>query len=262
MKDKYFRFYTFRDMNIYEMGLMSLILSYHKSNKVICFSNEYAALRLGLSKNTISRTISSLRQKGFIETDITPIKRFIRVILEPETITLGQDTCDLSDQTPPLTGDTSNLIGEGVSPNRVGGLTSQVIPSHLIGEHIIKRDIKEDNKEDVVVAKQETPTTDFDLLVKSYGEKNRINESFNLWINLSDVEKKEALDRVDACKIYTQQNQVQYDLWYYLNKKVFQWGSLFAIQKEINKQKKVKPVLTNQEKLRRFEQEFNLTQQK
>ena len=71
MKDKYFRFYTFRDMNIYEMGLMSLILSYHKSNKVICFSNEYAELRLGLSKNTISRTISSLRQKGFIETDMT-----------------------------------------------------------------------------------------------------------------------------------------------------------------------------------------------
>jgi enoyl-[acyl-carrier-protein] reductase (NADH) len=58
-------------MNIYEMGLMSLILSYHKSNKVICFSNEYAELRLGLSKNTISRTISSLRQKGFIETDMT-----------------------------------------------------------------------------------------------------------------------------------------------------------------------------------------------
>lgn len=242
MKAEYFKFYTFNQMSIYEMALMSMILSYHKSGKVICFSNEYAALRLGLSKKTITRTMNSLKDKGFIEAQNTPLKRFIKVLKEPEPYSFNDDICDLetsglTDHTYGLTDHTYGLI------DHTYGLTDQGVGTN--SPTYIKDNIKEDIKD---VAGVETTTSPLDFLIEEFNEVSRVSECFQVWENMTDENKQTAIEMVEATKQYQRKKNIRYDLYYYLTKPVWGWATIRNINTDLNKQKNVKKDLSPQEK--------------
>jgi hypothetical protein len=252
MKAEYFKFYTFKDMSIYEMSLMSMILSYHKSGKVICFSNEYAALRLGLSKKTITRTMNTLKDKGFIEPQYTPLKRFVKVLKEPEPYSFNDDVCDL--ETSGLTDHTYGLIDHTYGlTDPTYGLRDQGVWTN--SPTYIKDNIK-DNIKDVVAAVEETTTPSLlDFLIKEFNEVYRKQECILVWNTLTQQEQTQAVEMVGAIKEYQREKGKDYDLYYYLSKRVFTWKTLTNIQRRLTKQKNVKKDLSPEEKARIFEQQ-------
>jgi len=252
MKAKYFKFYTFKEMSIYEMSLMSMILSYHKSGKVICFSNEYASLRLGLSKKTITRTLNSLKDKGFIGSDITPFKRFIRVLKDPEPYIFNDDICDL--ETSGLTDHTYGLIDHTYGlTDPTYGLTDQGVWTD--SPTYIKEYIKDYNKDVVAAAQETTPPSLLDFLIKEFNEVYRKQECIVLWNTLTQEEQTKAVGMVEAVKQYQREKGKEYDLYYYLSQRVFDWKTLTNIHNRLNKQKNIKKELSQEEKLRIFEKQ-------
>jgi hypothetical protein len=83
---------------------MSLIVGLNKSKKTICFSNGYAALKCGVSKSTITRTISKFVEEGFISCYFKADGRIIHLIKTPVSVEDSID-CGLEPMTTPPTHD-------------------------------------------------------------------------------------------------------------------------------------------------------------
>ena len=103
-------YYQFKN---YENILMSLIVGLKTSNKTICFSNKYAALKCGVSIPTITRTISKFVEGGYITCYFTHAGRIIHLLKEPILEEEFED-CEMNitpnhtDDTPNHTDDTPN----------------------------------------------------------------------------------------------------------------------------------------------------------
>jgi hypothetical protein len=249
----YIPVYNFVGLNLYELLVMSLIYNYHRQGMVVCPSNEYIANKFRTHKNTITRTITSLKTQGFIEITITPTKRFIKVLRVPEILELSDEVCELEDDTNThLKGYTSHPTGEGVSPDRLEGITPQVRGSHLTGEHIVKKIIKNNKEESSSVVADSYPP-DFLSFVEDYGDEDTyLKLGFELWNELSDSEKSKARSMVQAYFTYSlETNKSKKPLHFYLKDSVWTWGSVIRVFKR----PKPKPVLTNEDKLRMFDEQ-------
>ena len=83
---------------------MSLIVGLDKSKMKICFSNGYAALKCGVSKSTITRTISKFVEEGFISCYFKADGRIIHLVKTPVSVEDSID-CGLEPMTTPTTHD-------------------------------------------------------------------------------------------------------------------------------------------------------------
>jgi DNA-binding MarR family transcriptional regulator len=239
---------------------MSFVVSLSENGKVVCASNEYLANRFRVSNRTITRTISSLKQKGYIEIHITPSKRFIKLLNIPEQIEINDEVCDLETQyATHLTGETHRQIDEtyrqideGVSSESQGGIDKMTSGYRQIDDHIVKKTIKNNNKEESSSVVADSYPPDFLSFVEDYGDPDPyFVKAYESWKGLTDLERTNALESIQA---YTQSDLDgvgnRKAIHFYLHdKKWNQW----RVKKHYKP--KPKPVLTNQDIIRIFEKQ-------
>ena len=95
---------------------MSLIVGLDKSKMKICFSNGYAALKCGVSKSTITRTISKFVEEGFISCYFKADGRIIHLVKTPVSVEDSID-CGLEPMTTPPIHDDYTHTHDDYSPS-------------------------------------------------------------------------------------------------------------------------------------------------
>lgn len=271
-KRRYTPIYDFVGLDLVELCIMSFVVSLSENGKVVCASNEYLSNRFRVSNRTITRTISSLKEKGFIEIHITPSKRFIRVLNIPEQIEINDDVCDLETQyATHLTGETHRQIDdtyrqnddtyrqndEGVSSDSQGGIDKLTRGYRQIDDHIVKKIIKKNNKEESSSVVADSYPPDFLSFVEEYGDPDPyFVKAYESWKGLTDSERTNALERIQA---YTQSDLDgignRKAIHFYLHDK--KWNE-WRVRK--HHKPKPKPVLTNEEKIFILSSNFNESQ--
>lgn len=96
MSEIFIIYRPYKDLSWVESMLMSWIISLNDAKQAVCFSNEYASKMLKVSVPTITRSISKLKEKGYINT-FQPLgdKRFIHLLNYPEIEVISFQSCDL-----------------------------------------------------------------------------------------------------------------------------------------------------------------------
>ena len=177
-------YYKFKN---YENILMSLIVGLKSSNKTICFSNKYAALKCGVSIPTITRTISKFVEEGYISCYFTHTGRIIHLLKEPILEEEFED-CDIN-ITPDNTDDTPNHTDytpnhTDYTPNHTDDTPSSqgldplitVITNNIDYNIVDNIDYKIDNNIDYNIPKKLTSTQ---YKTKEEYKKQFISEGFS-----------------------------------------------------------------------------------
>jgi len=190
----------YKDLSWVESMLMSWIVSLNDAKQAVCFSNEYAGRLLKQSPRNISRSISNLKQLGFINT-FQPLgdKRFIHLLNKPEVEDISFQSCDLEgidNMTTPHRQDVYTHSQNDYTP------TTNVLPP--IDTMSINN--KEDNKDNNdTLASYETDTR-FNKIVGLFPKSKQkgIEEAFNYtWLFLNDDDKKQ-IEKI--LPVYIQRN--------------------------------------------------------
>ena len=182
----------------YEDILMSLIVGLHNSKQVICFSNEYAALKCKVSQKTISLTISKFIELGYIECRYIKQGRVITLLNTPKSIDLKEE-CELETPLPQVkeTITTGNeplpqVKGDITTGNE--GITTGNFTHYLVTTNNI------DNNIDNTYATAQASVSNFegdnrfmDLVRKFPQNKHKgVQEAYDyIWQFLSETEKQQ-----------------------------------------------------------------------
>ena len=201
MKDTFISYRPYTDLTLVESMLMSWIISLNDAKQSICFSNEYASKMLKVSIPTITRSVSSLKKKGFINT-FQPLgdKRFIHLVKYPEIEVIGFQSCDIEgivNMTKPDSQDDYTPIHNEETPS-----SKRLNP--LITEITNNKEYKKDNN--IAQASYESDLR-FMKIIQLFpkGKQMGIEDAYNYtWLFLKESDK---IDIEKILPVYIQRNQ-------------------------------------------------------
>jgi len=256
MKSNFIVFQTYKGFKADENVLMSLIVGLHKSKQSICFSNEYASYKIGVSERQISRIISNFTEKGYIKIFFDGKRRFIYLQKEPEIFTGIEDlVCSLEEEPH------DNLSiphRQDVYTPTTDGLYPIDNSSIAIDRSSINNIV--DNIDDSIAAVWQPSAypSDFLSLVERYNEEGvNMEKAFQVWNRLDAVQRKLAFDNAEKYCLYleSEKNKKGYykkELAYYLQDGIYSWAVIknFRAQpKKLSKEEQNKLAL---EQLNKF----------
>lgn len=219
-------FKTYKDFGVLENTLMSLIVGFNSSNRVICFSNQYAALKCGVSLSSIKRVLSNFIKDGYIICENNKSGRIIHLLKEPILFEPIEDCLILNDlpmgqnEPPEVQNDPDTRFN--LSHPRVNLNHPRVNLSHNSIDYNI-----ENNIELVGRGKPYPPT--FEKLVENYKQESINKEQvYEKWLTLTSTEQQMALDYLPNYFLYLENNtdKIKRELFYYLHDKPFNWNSV------------------------------------
>lgn len=245
MKDRFIKFRVYQGLTQSECLLISLIISLNETGNSICFSNEYATFVLGTSLSSVKRDLKKLKTLGYISTTSSNQTRKIKVIQTPKFLDYPIEECEITEAHIEPASDPSWSI--------VSQQAAHIEPA--AGSYWATYKI-EDKKEDNIVEGRAVaaPTypSDFLSFLELYGDTDPyISKAHETWNGLNDLEKKHAVDSIEPYGLYeSRKNSTKKAVHYYLIDKPWTWSS---VKRFITK--KPKPILSNEEKMRIFENE-------
>jgi vacuolar-type H+-ATPase subunit I/STV1 len=225
---------------------MSLIISLNEAGNVICFSNEYASFSLGTSISSVKRDLKRLKDLGYITTTSSNQTRKIKVLTRPKVLDFSVEECEITEAQNELV-EAQNEPAQNTQRLNMSQQVAQYEPAAGSNRATYKIEYKKEDKIDVAGVKTTTQSP-LDFLIKEFNEVSRVSECFQVWENMTEENKQSALEMVEATKQYQREKNMTYDLYYYLTKPVWGWGTIRTINKKLNQQKNVKKDLSPQEK--------------
>jgi len=198
MTEPFIIYRPYKDLSWVESMLMSWIISLNDAKQAVCFSNEYASRLLKQSPRNISRSISNLKQLGFINT-FQPLgdKRFIHLLNKPEVEDISFQSCDLEgvvNMTTPHRQDVYTHRQDDYTP------TTNVLPP-IDTMSINNKEHKKDNN---TLASYDLR---FNKIVELFPKSKQkgIDEAFNyVWIFLKEDDRKQ-IEKI--LPVYIQRNK-------------------------------------------------------
>jgi hypothetical protein len=249
----YIKLYNFVEFTLTENALMSLIVSLHENKQRICFANDYAAKKCCCSDRTIRTILSKFVKEGYVELTYSSNGRIIKLLKTPLYIDLPP-SCEISDGVE-NTSTPMEMISTPMemisTPMETTSTQTETISTNIRVD--IKEDIKESRVEGVYGGNHFHPS-DFLSFVEEYKDEDaHLGWGFQRWEKMTDKEKLDAKNSLPFYEIYLKENQAEKkSLHYFLEDKVWEWKTI----KQISRRPKPKPVLTNQDKIRIFEEEM------
>jgi len=253
MKSNFIVFQTYKGFKVDRNALMSLIVGLHKSKQSICFSNDYAADRLGVCDRQIRNMIKEFVDEGYIKTFMEGKRRLIYLIKEPDMIGVSDNVCSVEDRNdvPPTqeyhstnTGTTFHHSRNTIPDKEEPGSTYNIV----------------DNIDDSIAAVWQPSAypSDFLSLVERYNEEGvNMEKAFQVWNKLDAVQRKLAFDNVEKYCLYLESDKnrngyYKKELAYYLQDGIYSWGAIknFRVQpKKLSKEEQNKLALEQYNKL-------------
>jgi hypothetical protein len=253
MGDFFIQLRPYQGLDLLECALMSWIVGLHKSNKPVCFTNKYAAFILKTTDRTIRTKVSSLMEKGLIET-YQPFgdKRFIKIVSIPPLESFQDESCSVE----------GDNIGEEITSTEGGNdfhrgeeNTSKREENISVGEETISTNIIDNKIVDKIVSERRHThplyPNQFMLLVDKYGEpENKLPFVYEQWKLLNENQKVLALDSVSLYFLYLENNPTtrRKPLEYFLKDRVFEWDALDKEKKKKQNNKQTKPQMTEEQR--------------
>jgi hypothetical protein len=264
MGNYFIQYRPYKDLSLIESCLMSLIVGFSKTGLEICFSNKYASKLFKTTERTISTTISTLIDKGFITYYKTQTRRIIYLKKEPEIINLETDLCEVDN----LSTQHRNNVYAGIETistpiETISTPHRNDFQSRIENTSTNNIDNKIDNKI-VDVAQWTSPTSyskEFISFVEKYNEGyDRAEPAYLEWNKLNPDEMKLVIESVDCYLIYLQRRKsFKYDLDFYLKKQPWTWATLKNIRNELNKKSSTTTVIkTNKDKQEEYQKRFGI----
>jgi hypothetical protein len=264
MGNYFIQYRPYKDLSLIESCLMSLIVGFSKTGLEICFSNKYASKLFKTTERTISTTISTLIDKGFITYYKTQTRRILYLKKEPEIIDLEIALCEVETISTPYRNNVYTGIENTSTPiETISTPYRNDFQSGIENISTNKIDYKIDNKI-VAVAEWTAPTSyskEFISFVEKYNEGyDRAEPAYLEWNKLNPDDIKLVIESVDCYLIYLQRKKsFKYDLDFYLKKQPWTWATLKNIKNELNKKSTTTIIKTKEDKAKEYQKRFGIT---